>query len=490
MLFLVLQFPIADVRSFISANTYKLARPSWPIAQVKKEFVRYFGIVDRRKKGGLKNWTGEGVYSVAKNAFRFPSLESQTWYEDDVLMARAICAFRRLFSNGEALIRIETGFTISGDYWWRTLTEDWFIRIIDNLLGLKTLVRSPNGDLEMCDLQDANRYLAPLYMNASTQWSHHGIHVYKNWWVMPCEPVLVVEYNNMMVSNWLPKNRQVLDTIAESEIEISHFWFYRNGQGIRVWLLGYETSGPWECNIARRLRLNLLRLHSELECLKQILRLILQNKLVIEVPSKSSDLFQAYLNRSIRILSQCKGYGFPQDEILKTVLGYEEIINPDQKITLMSQLEKMRLNIRKKLDNFTSKSKVIAQPAIVIEHIGKKINIKNTTTYKIDEVVMGDKFKDITDSTIINRSHVEKSFNKVNEKYDEETANAILRVAKEIERSDNKDAGALFDGFNQELAKSEPNKTVLKTIWDGILTHLPSITGMVDVISKITRLFI
>ena len=488
-MFIVLQFPIADVRSFVSCNTYKLTRPSWPIAQIKREFVRYFGIVVRRKKGGIENWTGEGVCSVAKNALRFPSLELETWYESGVKIAKPACVFRRFFSNGEVVVRIETGFKIKIDWRIKAFTENKFITIIDNLLGLKTLVRSHNAELKMCDLQNANRYLAPLYLNASTQSSHQDINDSKNWWAIPCEPVLVVEYdkNDCKV---LPKNAQVLESIAESEIELSHFWFYRNGQGIRVWLLGYDSWVPYMFDTARNLRLNLLRLHSELECLKQILRLILQDKLVLEIPSKASDRFQAYVNRSIRIFSKSTSYGFPQDEILKTVLGYEEIINPDQKITLMSLLEKMRLNILKKLDNFTSKSKVIAQPAIVIEHIGKKINIKNTTTYNIDEVVMGDIFKNISNSTIINRSHVEKSFNKVNEKYDEETAKAIIKIAEEIERSGNRDAGALFDGFNQELAKPEPNKTVLKTIWDGIVTHLPSITSMVDIVSKITKLFI
>ena len=105
---------------------------------------------------------------------------------------------------------------------------------------------------------------------------------------------------------------------------------------------------------------------------------------------------------------------------------------------------------------------------------------------------MGDKFKGISNSTIINRSHVEKSFNKLREKYDEETANAILRVAEEIEKSGNRDVGKLFNNFNQELGKTEPNKTVLKTMWEDIIKNLPlpSISSMIDVISKITSLFI
>lgn len=102
---------------------------------------------------------------------------------------------------------------------------------------------------------------------------------------------------------------------------------------------------------------------------------------------------------------------------------------------------------------------------------------------------MGDTFKDIKNSTIINRSSVEKSFNKVKESFDEDTAQAILKVAKAVESSGNKDAGELFNSFNDEIAKPEPKKPVIKSLWQGLTTMLPTILTLTGVVEKITKLF-
>jgi hypothetical protein len=60
---------------------------------------------------------------------------------------------------------------------------------------------------------------------------------------------------------------------------------------------------------------------------------------------------------------------------------------------------------------------------------------------------------------VLNRSRVERSFNKIADEYDKETV--LLTIASEIGKSKNKDASVLFDNFNQKLQKSQPNKTAL-----------------------------
>lgn len=105
------------------------------------------------------------------------------------------------------------------------------------------------------------------------------------------------------------------------------------------------------------------------------------------------------------------------------------------------------------------------------------------------EVTVGNIFSNITNSTIINESEVNDSFNKIVRDHDEETANALLRVAEEVNSSSNAEAGALFNSFNEELQKDESNKTVLKTLWDGLLGQLPNISTMVGIVEKISRLF-
>ena len=99
-----------------------------------------------------------------------------------------------------------------------------------------------------------------------------------------------------------------------------------------------------------------------------------------------------------------------------------------------------------------------------------------------------DKFENIHGSTIVNRSMVEKSFNKVKSDFDEETAVALKKVADEIEKSRNKEAAENFESFNEELQKPEPRRATMHALWSGVTTALPTITQMTDVTTKIAKL--
>jgi hypothetical protein len=57
----------------------------------------------------------------------------------------------------------------------------------------------------------------------------------------------------------------------------------------------------------------------------------------------------------------------------------------------------------------------------------------------------------------------------------------------EIEKAGNREAAENFDTFNEELQKPEPKKSVLRALWGGITTALPSILQMTDVVTKISK---
>ncbi len=81
----------------------------------------------------------------------------------------------------------------------------------------------------------------------------------------------------------------------------------------------------------------------------------------------------------------------------------------------------------------------------------------------IGELHMGiEIFKDIQNATIISKSNVENSFNKIIKEYDGEVATALIEIAKFIEESGDVSAGILFDKFNEELNQPQPDKSKLK----------------------------
>ena len=101
----------------------------------------------------------------------------------------------------------------------------------------------------------------------------------------------------------------------------------------------------------------------------------------------------------------------------------------------------------------------------------------------------GDHFENISHSTIVNRSIVQKSFNKLARDYDDDTAQALQQLAEEIEKSGNREAAETFEAFNEELQKPEPKKSILRSLFNGITEALPALSSMTDLIEKISKIF-
>ena len=112
-----------------------------------------------------------------------------------------------------------------------------------------------------------------------------------------------------------------------------------------------------------------------------------------------------------------------------------------------------------------------------------------TQNFYQGSIVMGDIFSNIKNSTIVNRSLVERSFNKVKSEADEETAKVLLKVAEVVADSGNKEAGEILDQFNEELAKPAPRKSLLKRSWDNLVQVLPTVTTVAGAAAAIAKLF-
>lgn len=111
-------------------------------------------------------------------------------------------------------------------------------------------------------------------------------------------------------------------------------------------------------------------------------------------------------------------------------------------------------------------------------------------TFNVEAMTMsGDIFKNIQGSTIINRSNVEKSFNRVSKTHSREIADALVRLAKFVAKSNNQEAGEILNEFNLEAAKEQPKKSLLKTYWQGLTTTLPSIVKMTEIVDNVSKLF-
>jgi len=64
-----------------------------------------------------------------------------------------------------------------------------------------------------------------------------------------------------------------------------------------------------------------------------------------------------------------------------------------------------------------------------------------------------------------------------------------MQIAEFIEESGNKEAGELFDSFNNEIKEPEPKKSMLKSLWGGIEKALPAITTLSEAVVKVVTIF-
>lgn len=350
------QFPFVDLRKFID-NTGQLEYPLWPLPTPDAEFVRYFGSIRIRKLGGVDGWVGESEICEAGNALRFSTGLKYTASSSDISILLR-CAFRRLYFDGKAVGKYEVGICPKKRASLK-LTKEQFQEFMEYCLQLPVLIRNPNGIVEGCSLIYASKSLVHLCTNATT--SQSFLEQPQDWWVLSGVPLLFLEFSekdDIKIPYW----SKPVFVSEEYEFKIFHCLVPHAGFNFRTWIL--VNSGiqrPWirhEYNRARALRISLLRLHAEHECLRLTLRNILNKRLVINPRSSQSDVLQDYLNTAtarISKLEAASNKNFDTD-VIEIARESFHTINPGQRDNLLQILENLdvRKNVFRKLERYTN----------------------------------------------------------------------------------------------------------------------------------------
>lgn len=89
---------------------------------------------------------------------------------------------------------------------------------------------------------------------------------------------------------------------------------------------------------------------------------------------------------------------------------------------------------------------------------------------------MGDHFSGIgAGATIINRSHIEGSLNRLQQTDGQAVADAYREIIAMVERAGNRDAQAALQALSRELELQDAEPGVLKALWKGLLEYLPAL---------------
>jgi hypothetical protein len=132
---------------------------------------------------------------------------------------------------------------------------------------------------------------------------------------------------------------------------------------------------------------------------------------------------------------------------------------------------------------------LVTEQLVLLFPPDERDDAENRPLFYTEEIVMGDKFSNISNATIINRSTVENAFNRLRNESGTEIAEALKTVALHVADSGNVAAGTMFDNFAQELNAPAPDKGRLRQFWDGLVAVLPSVASIGEAAAKIVGLF-
>lgn len=340
----IFQVPISDARAFLPA-TPRLPAPHWLDPQ-PREFVRGFGPVRARRKGGHTVFADEAYYASARQAIRIPRLEHA---ELAPARFRAAGAFRRLHSDGLALARVEIGLRVRPGAGAAAagpvpLAVKEFDELISSILDLPVRVRGLNSEPKSLALHVSGPALARLFGRATMKAAQADAPAL----VGAVAPAVLLQYRSSEVEA-LPADAHPIDPKLTSGVPLAFLRREHGGQPLGVWLL---DEGAAESAASRSLRMALMRVHAEYQALRRVLALLIDGTIAYARETPEGDRLQAYLSRATTLLPE----SYPGAEPGKTISGvlhaYDEPIAAEQRTLIGEALAKARRQIAVKVARY------------------------------------------------------------------------------------------------------------------------------------------
>jgi len=458
------QFPLADIRGFLTEETRRISSPDWknPLVQ---NFVRSFGGLRPRLKGGLTEWPNEEMFCAANGAPKFvPPLYSR--FSQSAGFTRGRCAFRRLFSNGRGLTRVEIGFSI--DHAFDRVPEMAVLKAVDDVLSLDVRIPSEDGNFRDCKLSESASSLAKHYLRASTRTKPADQFKPKPSWVTAGEPLAFVELTGVPID---PVGRDLRPVpLPSTDSKLYYTPTLHRGQRIGVWVLSSAARpASGTDDMPRQVRLHLLRLHAERQSLKLVFNYIDNKVIPVQARQTEGDALQDFLNAATGLLLKKEVYGVPMTPLLNTIQAFDNLVTPGQRTTLLAQLNEIRGNVLKKVQACMQPPPTqgggnvyVYGSSLQLVQIQKGGQLMSQFVDAKGAIIHGD---------MVVADHINNSFNRVkdsNINADLKTAleglnNAVRTMAQGIPEEDARGAAKALDTITKEATADEPDKDYFST---------------------------
>jgi hypothetical protein len=473
--FLVLQHPFADLRGFLGAESGRLQRPSWPLAEPQRDFVRSSGLVKPRRRGGVDEWAGEELYGEAKLAVRFPNHLAHARLGPGGVECVVDHAFRRFNSDG-TVARLEVGMRLSVVTNAPGASATEWLGLLRDVLEIPMRVRDGNRHSHTVKLIEAGNDLAQHFLAATTDHQVSPKVEPQDWWFCSGNPTIVVEYPHSYPMVLPRYTRRVLD-VPEAEAALSHVWLQLGKQRCSAWFVARGEGDP---DKIRRLRIHLSRLHAERECLRLVLTHVnVADKLQLAKNSDRSDAVQRYLNYALRAIQKPERFGLAQSAILDVAQQALGIAFEGQ----ATSLQLMRRQVSAKVEGYIRRAQ---NTATVINNI--QGNVMNTNIQLGNVNVTGD-------FNLVTATNIQNSFNKAanaevaTELKDKLKAVAVevANLAKKLPPEDAEKVSKDLETLTSEAVSKKPRKEWYELSAKGILEAAKTVVEMTSPVTTAVK---
>ena len=362
-MFITLQFPLFDYR-FVKAEPNRADRPSWPEPD-DKERIRYFGKVIGRHTPYKGPWDDEKKYCDAHNVINLCGLGEEHFYKkllSSPTQSRVL--FRRFQSDGKCMAKFELGIN---DILESTLqasspadTAKQIYQQIQKYLLCPVKLKIGSKLSPYIPLVDSGNKLKSAYYWATQKGKKTFAEkdVYNE--VDSCEPILLVQLNAAKLDLSAMKMEKVdMPELFNDQHQLYYQYISYDIGGttyhLKTWFIC--TNGTYGTNpvlsyefgnynqTIRYLRINLLRIHTEIILQKKLMRVFDKSNQAFKITDEQTrDRLWFYLHKILLNLSDIKRNKLPQQKLVEISFGLNELYyggaGIDEQIELLQEYKK------------------------------------------------------------------------------------------------------------------------------------------------------
>jgi hypothetical protein len=458
--FQLLLHPISDLRTLLpDVAVARLGRPMWPTPTALRDFVRSSGAVRPRLQGGVDDWAGEDNFADASHTLRLPDRLRHLTLSDGDRASAASHVFRRFYSSG-TVSRYEIGFRVTRASTTR-LDAVGTARLLAATSSVQVRLRRATTTLPMLT---AGKALSQHYLAASTDRKCEDIP--QAWWVAAGQPALIVEYSERDAISLPPHARFVSSARVGAEV-LHHVWLEISGQRLSTWLLRWDDPAADKPEL-RKLRIHLVRLHAERECLRLILEAAVGKRLATTVPQ--ADALKQYLDASLPLVTRPVSCGVEQSQLLEVARSALDAALPGQGTSFAS----LGGQVANKVALYIRRSEVAAP--VITQIFGDQMN----THIQMGNVTVAGDFN------LVTAQNIQNSFNKAVSAEVPDALKAALKdltakvaeLAKQLPQDKAEVASKDLAALTSEAVSKEPRKPWYELSASGLVEAAKAVAEM------------